>query len=107
MYESLIEWLKFPCLLHTFISKDIAGDATYAEPKIIESYRVDTLVELKDENNKTYLSQQQVYLRENEHITLNDMLSFPEAPDKKYAIRKISAYFDGNLADKSIIIAYL
>lgn len=107
MYESLVEWLQFPVLLYTYLSKDLAGDATYAAATTILGYRVDKTETLVDANNNTIISAQQVYVRDTEVIGMKDMLAFPEAPTVKYAIKKIGAYYDGNEAAKSVSIIYL
>ena len=107
MYASLVEWLQFPFFLHRALSKDIAGDWSYAEPVEILGYRVDATEEIIDENNQTYRSSQRVYVDANVQAKVSDMISFPEEPDKKYSIKKVSAFFDGNERSKSISVLYL
>ena len=107
MYESLIEWLRFPFLLHRVGKRDIAGDGEVATPIEINGYRVDAVTEIVDENNQSYLSRQYVYANADVVASVGDMISFPEAPDKQYTIRKIDAYYDGNTGAKSISIFYL
>ena len=107
MYDALLEWMQFDVSLHAYMSKDLAGDATYAEPVTYKAYRVDTTETIQDINNQTYLSSQRVYLEATVAVTYRDMLSFPEAPDKKYAIHKIGAFYDGAERSKSIQVIYL
>lgn len=107
MYASLVEWLKFPFLLHCAGGKDIVGDIEYEEPVEILGYRVDATEEFIDANNQTYLSRQHVYVDADVKAKVGDMISFPEDPENKYSIRKVGAYYDGNEGSKSISILYL
>lgn len=107
MYESLLEWIRFPFLLIPYKGKDLAGDEQYGKAINAKCYRVDDIKEIRDVHNDSYWSSQQLYCQEGLKVSIKDMVAFPEDPDTKYEIRKIGAYYDGNTGGKSITVLYL
>lgn len=108
MFESLKQWCRFPFLLYHHDGSDKAGDAKWKVEEA-KGYRVDDVVQLVDENNNSFMSQSRVYVDADLNITAttDDMLAFPEEPTKRYKIRKVGAFFDGNTGEKSVSIFYL
>lgn len=106
MYESLIEWCKFPVYIHRRTGYSIAGDEVFQEPVICKGYRVDEIKEIVDKTGSEYLSSTQVYFHPSAPVTSEDMLSFPN-DTKPREIRKLGGYYDGNTGALDIIVIYL
>lgn len=105
MYSSLLPWCRFPVMVHRYLSTDVSGDATYAEPTAETCYRVDEMRKITDKYGTEYTSYATVYFPPNVTVSEADMLSFDDGAPCE--IRKLQGYYDGNCGQLSIRVAYL
>lgn len=105
MYESLLEWCRFPVNVHTRIGTFAGGDPKYDEPYPYNGYRVDQVTNIVDKDGEHYVSMTQVYFPPAVPVTVEDVLSFEE--EITYEIRKIGGFYDGNDGTLSILVVYL
>lgn len=106
MYDSLKEWCTFPVNIHKHSSFSISGDEILSKSTIVNGYRVDEMRKIVDKEGKEYISNVHVYFPPEVSITLEDMISFPEATTPR-EIRKIGGFSDGNTGTLSIAVVYL
>ena len=106
MYESLLEWCKFPIDVHHRNGTEISGDPKYDSAKSYNGYRVDEMQTITDKTGKEYVSRMKVYFPPSVDVSEDDRISFKEAPEKR-EIRKLGGFSDGNTGTLSIIVVYL
>lgn len=106
MFETLLEFIRFPCVVHVAGAQDAYGDITYT-PRNLLVYRVmETVQTIDEQTGEEIVSHEQVYTTD-EKIGVNDLLSFPEEPNRKYRIRRRKRYFDGTGAGGDIWVLQL
>lgn len=106
MYESLLEWCRFPVTIHQQTGFDKAGDTTYTSSSE-NGYIVDEIKRIIDKTGKEYLSYSHVYFPAHVNVGENDMLEFPSDAGRKREIYKKSTFYDGTLGEASIHVVYL
>lgn len=106
MYESLLEWCRFPVNIHYHNGHTIAGDDTHAAPVSKNGYRVDEMRVIQDKTGNQYVSYTHVYFPQTVDVSEDDQISFPDnvAPRD---IKKVSGFYDGTLGALSLRVIYL
>lgn len=106
MFQSLLEWCKFPVFVHSYSGMSGTGDYNYADPVKHMCYREDASIAITDKLGKEYISRARVYFKPDAIVKEEDTLSFPDDPIPR-EIRKLGGYYDGNTGKLDIRIAYL
>ena len=106
MYNSLLEWCRFPVEVHHRSGFDVSGEAKYDKMVIYKGYRVDEMQVITDKTGKEYVSRMKIYFPPSVDVSEDDKISFKEAPEKR-EIRKLGGFSDGNTGQLSIIVVYL
>jgi len=104
MYESLVEWCRFPFKLHTYLNTSLSGDKTFSPPIDKVGYVVDEITEIIDKTGSKYISSTHIYYNDTD-IKVADKIS--TGYDSPREIRKIGSYFDGEEGISSIQVIYL
>lgn len=106
MYESLIEWCRFPVNVYHRNGTTLSGDAKYDVAKSYNGYIVNEMQTIQDKTGKEYVSRARIYFPPNVVVSEDDMISFV-GEQEKHEIRKLSGFNDGNTGTLSIIVVYL
>lgn len=109
MYESLVEWVRFPFTYRRIEGKTAAGDKKFSEAIESLCYRVDAVEVITDKYGEEYVSRSQLYVPGDLEITVDDLVTLEMLGEKLIdkEIRKISGFFDGNEGSQSVQVVYL
>ena len=109
MYESLVEWIRFPFSYRRIEGKTAAGDKKFSEVINSLCYRVDSTEVITDKHGEQYVSRSQLYVKGDVLITVDDLVTLEMLGEKfvDKEIHKISGFFDGNEGSQSIQVVYL
>lgn len=105
MYESLLDWCKFPVTIHRKEGFTAGGDPRFADPIRAFCYRVSKVKVITDKTGSEYASMSHFYLPPETNITVDDMVSFGD--DQKVEVRGLNCFFDGTTGEASIWVVYL
>lgn len=106
MYESLLEWCKFPIYVYNNNSMSLSGDIQLDPKETYYGYRVDEAEQIVDKSGKEYLSATKVYFPPCVEITADDKIAFTTTETPR-EIRKVGGFYDGNTGTIDIKVVYL
>lgn len=106
MYESLKAWCKQEITVHRAGSLLPSGERGEGTSFTLKGLLVDDSKQIVDKNGQMALCRSYVYVIPSTKVEETDKISLP-GETKKYEIRKLGGYYDGNTGDLSVQVIYL
>lgn len=106
MYESLVNWCKQDIVVHR--KGELLPSGEHAEDMCftVKGLLVDDSKQVIDKDGQMVLCRSYVYVVPDRVIHDTDMLQLPN-DTRKFEIRKLGGYYDGNTGKLSVQVAYI
>lgn len=107
MFDSLVQWCRFPVYIITPTSYDAFGSPRgVSETVQAKCYKADEMRLITNKSGEEYRSYTQIYLPATVDISLQSTVKFTEGETSR-EIQKIDTFNDGNKGVADCVVAYL